>query len=68
MRLIVHGLEFLFSRLPYFLFLDLSLEEFTIGCVLVNPILSFQVLHAVHVVDGGVELMLFVLSYLLYVL
>ena len=68
MRLIVHCLYFLLGGPAHFLFLDLILEELTVGCVLVHPILSFQVLNAVHVVYSGVELILFMLSYLLYVL
>ena len=68
MRLIVHCLYLLFSRLSHLLLLDLSFKELAIGSVLVNPILCFQVLHTVHVVDGRVELMLFVLSYLFYAL
>ena len=44
------------------------LEEFTVGRILMYPVLSFQVLDTVHVVYGGVELLLFVLSYLPYAL
>ena len=67
-RLIVHCLHFLLGSLAQFLFCDLILEELTVGRVLVHPILSLQVLDAVHVVYGGVELILLMLSYLLNVL
>lgn len=64
MRLIVHCLHFLLGGLAHFLFVDLILEELTVGRVLVHPILSLQVLNAVHVVYSGVELILLILSYL----
>ena len=68
MRLIVHCLHFLLGCLAHFLFVDLILEELTVGHVLVHPILSLQVLNAIHVVYSGVELILLILSYLLNVL
>ena len=68
MRLIVHCLHLLLGGLAQFLFLDLILEELTVGRVLLHSVLSFQVLNAIHVVNSGVELILFLLSYLFYVL
>ena len=64
-RLIIEGLYSLFSFFLRLLVKDLIAKIFTISCVLVLPILCLNVLHAIHVVHGLIELGFLVLSYAL---
>ena len=65
-RLVVELLVLVLRIFPLLLFSDLVLNEFPVGSVLVLAILLLEVLHAVHVVQRRVELMLFGFTRLLH--
>ena len=65
-RLIVKMLKLVLRSFPLLLFSDLVLNEFPVGSVLVLAILLLEVLHAVHVVQRRVELMLLSFTRLLH--
>ena len=65
-RLVVEMLVLVLRTFPLLLFSDLVLNEFPVGTVLVLAILLLEVLHAVHVVQRRVELMLFGFTRLLH--
>lgn len=67
-RLVIQRLHLLFCSLSHLLLHDLVLKELAILRILVVPVLSLQVLHPIHIVHGRVELVLFVLSHLPYIL
>ena len=68
MRLVIQCFDLFFSSLSHLLLHDLVLEELSILRILVLPVLRLQVLHPVHVLHGRVELILFVLPNLPYIL
>ena len=68
MRLVVKHFNGLLSYLPFLLFCDLAPKEIRVLTVLMLPILNLEELHFVHVIDGRVELLLLVVSCLLYTL
>lgn len=68
MWLVVHMLILMLGTFPLLLLSDLVLKEFAIGSVLVFAILLFKVLHAVHIVQCRVELMLFSLTRPLHII
>ena len=68
MRLVVKHFDGLLCCLPLLLFCDLAPKEIRVLTVLMLPILSLEELHFVHVIDGRVELLLLVVSCLLYTL
>lgn len=66
MRLVVKDFNLFFSCLSYDLLRDLGLKEIAVLAFLLLSVLRLQVLHAIHVVDGLVELLFLILTDLLY--
>ena len=62
MWLVVEVLDGLLNLLPGLLLSDLAADEIDVGTVLVVAILRLDCLHAIHVVNGRVELTLLGLS------